>query len=299
MEQRDVNTRTIRSGPLVFEVESRTCPAPRISPVLFVRARAEGEATIRPQTEALLPVADIVGVRIAGVSSPGTLPPHCEIGDLADGLVGVLDELGLPRVNVCGTSHGGEIAYRLAERHPERTERVVLTGASGHRPALPSGTTPAGLAARAKSATRHEPVDDVVSHLLCLDPDLPVRGRETLRWILNDIFNSADDTHIDLWARCLQLLCDAPQPTGLSTPLLAVTGEHDVAVRPTDCRALAAMSSEAVFATIQEADHWVFLTRAREHLDLTRRFLLDEPLEHSPYLATLEHFSRPRTALSS
>ncbi|MER6199145.1 alpha/beta hydrolase [Streptomyces sp. NPDC001586] len=298
MERRDVSIRTIRSGPLVFEVDARTCAEPRIPPVLFVRARAEGEATIHPQNEALLPLADLVGVRIAGLSGPGTLPPDSTIGDLADGLAVVLDELGLARVNVCGTSHGGEIAYRFAQRHPGRTERVVLTGASGHPPVLVDGTTPAGLVARAKGATRQELVDEVVSRLLCLDPELPVRGRETLRWILTDLFRSSDDTHIDVWARCLQLVCNAPQPTGLSVPLLAVTGEHDVAVRPADCRALAAMSSDAVFATIREADHWVFLTRARDHLDLTRRFLLGEALDDAPYLAALEHFPRPRTALS-
>lgn len=293
MQQCDVTTRAIRRRGLVFEVETRTSPSPRTAPVFVVRAGAEGEATVRPQTEALLPVADIVGVRIAGVSSPGTLPQHCGLGDLADGLAAVLDELDLPRVNVLGTSHGGEIAYRFAVSHPDRTDRVVLTGANGHRPRLPRGTTPAALAARVKSSARRDAADEIISAVLCLDPDRSVRGRTTLQWILNDLFNGVDDRHINLWTRFLQMQCDAPQPTGLSAPLLMVTGEHDIAIRPTDSRALAAMSSEAVFATIQEADHWVFLTRAREHLDLTRRFLLDEPLEHLPYLAALERLSHP------
>ncbi|MER6256328.1 hypothetical protein ABT224_33770 [Streptomyces sp. NPDC001584] len=57
------------------------------------------------------------------------------------------------------------------------------------------------------------------------------------------------------------------------------------------------MSSQAVFATIEEADHWVFLTRSHELLDLTRRFLLDEPLEGLPYVAALEQFNRPAAAV--
>ncbi|MGW5852604.1 alpha/beta fold hydrolase [Streptomyces sp. NPDC055254] len=292
MEPCDVTTRTIRRQGLVFEVETRTSPTPRTAPVLVVRAGAEGEATVRPQAEALLPVADIVGVRIAGVSSPGALPADCGLGDLADGLAGVLDELELPQVNVLGTSHGGEIAYRLAVGHPDRVDRIVLTGANGHRPHLPPGFTPAAAMARAKN-DRREVSAEIVASVLCLDPDRPVRGRLALRWLLNDLFNGADDSHLHLWARCLQMLCDAPPPTGLSADLLLVTGEHDIAIRPADSRALAAMSSRAVFATIREADHWVFLTRPHEHLDLTRRFLLDEPLDHLPYLAALEHRASP------
>lgn len=291
MEQSHTAGRTIRRQGLVFEVETRASATPRIAPVLVVRAGAEGEATVRPQAEALLPVADIVGVRIAGVSGPGTLPPHCGLDELADGLAAVLDELGLPRVNILGTSHGGEIAYRFAVSRPDRTDHVVLTGANGHRPHLPPGITPAAIAARAKSA-RHEVAEDIVSSVLCLDPDRLVRGRATVRWLLTDLFNGADHSHLNQWARCLQMLCDAPPPTGLPAALLVVTGEHDTAIRPSDSRALAAMSSHAVFATIREADHWVFLTRAREHLDLTRRFLLDEPMDHLPYLADLEHFPR-------
>ncbi|MCM2422695.1 alpha/beta fold hydrolase [Streptomyces sp. RKAG293] len=293
MEQGDVTTRAIRSRGLVLQVQSRASPSPRTAPVLVVRAAAEGEATIRPQAKALLPVADIVGVRIAGVSGPGTLPPHCGLDDLADGLAAVVDELGLPRVHVLGTSHGGEIAYRFAVRHPDRIDHLVLTGANGHRPHLPPDTSLAALATRARSSARHEVVDEIISSVLCLDPRRSVRGRATMHWALNDLFNGADNSHINQWIRCLQMLCEAPQPTGLSAALLVVTGEHDIAIRPTDSRALAAMSSQAVFATLQEADHWVFLTRTREHLDLTRRFLLDEPLEHLPYLAALERFPHP------
>ncbi|MFD9475930.1 MULTISPECIES: alpha/beta fold hydrolase [Streptomyces] len=295
MEQLDITTRTIRTRGLVFEAETRTSPSPRIAPVLAIRAGGEGESTIRPQGEALLPVADVIGVRITGVSSPGGLPPGCGLVDLADGLAVVLDELGLQRVNILGTSHAGEIAYRFAIRYPDRTDHVVLTGANGHRPYLPPGSTPAAIAARVRTS-RHDLADEVISRVLCTDPARPVRGLTTLRWILNDLFHGAQDEHISQWSGCIQMLCDAPPRTGLSVPALLVTGEHDIAIRPGDSRALAAMSSQAVFATLREADHWVILSHIREHLDLTRRFLLDEPLEDLPYLAELERFPRQATA---
>ncbi|MCX5205726.1 alpha/beta hydrolase [Streptomyces sp. NBC_00237] len=299
MRPRLQRAQTVTDAGVVLDVETRASSSARIAPILAVRALAEGEAAIRPQRKALLPLADIVSVRIAGVSAPGVLPKHCSLDDLADGLAAVLDDLGLKRVNVCGTSHGGEIAYRFAVRHPERTGRVVLTGTTGHpRDHLPLGTSPAELAARMKGPARHGMADYVASTILCQDPALPVRGRAALRWVIDDLVSHTDDQQIDIWIRCMELLRNAPEPTPITAPLLAVTGEHDVASRPSECRALAALSSPSVFATIKEADHFVFLTRAREHLDVTRRFLLDQPLTDLPFLAALEAFPRPSTPMT-
>jgi pimeloyl-ACP methyl ester carboxylesterase len=38
-----------------------------------------------------------------------------------------LDQLGLERVAICGISYGGEVALRVAGRHPERVDKLVLS----------------------------------------------------------------------------------------------------------------------------------------------------------------------------
>ncbi|WP_030719500.1 alpha/beta fold hydrolase [Streptomyces sp. NRRL S-237] len=285
---------------MVLEVETWTSPSPRIAPILAVRGLAEGESVIRPQTEALVPLADVVSVRIAGLTAPGVLPPDHGLDDLADGLGAVLDELGLSKANVCGISHAGEIAYRFAVRHPERMERVVLTGVTGQRrDLLPPGTGADEMVELMKGPKGREMADHVISSMLCQDPALPVRGRAAMRWALAELIDHVGVSQIHLWFRCLELLQEVPERAGIAAPVLAVTGEHDVPCPPADCRALAALSSGSVFATIREADHFVFLTRAGEHLDLTRRFLLDEPLEDLPYVATLERFPHVVACASS
>ncbi|WP_275293137.1 alpha/beta hydrolase [Amycolatopsis sp. La24] len=55
-----------------------------------------------------------------------------------DHLVGFLDALGLDRVSVVGNSFGGSLALRLAARHPDRVDRLVLMGSVGvHFPITP------------------------------------------------------------------------------------------------------------------------------------------------------------------
>jgi pimeloyl-ACP methyl ester carboxylesterase len=45
--------------------------------------------------------------------------------------VGLLDALGIERASVVGNSFGGALALRLAARHPDRVDRLVLMGSVG------------------------------------------------------------------------------------------------------------------------------------------------------------------------
>jgi 2-hydroxy-6-oxo-octa-2,4-dienoate hydrolase len=54
-------------------------------------------------------------------------------------LLGFLDALGLERVHLVGNSFGGAVALRLAARHPDRVDRLVLMGSVG----VPFAITPA------------------------------------------------------------------------------------------------------------------------------------------------------------
>ena len=46
-------------------------------------------------------------------------------------LMGLLDNLGLSKVHLVGNSLGGALSLHLLHRHPQRVERVVLTGTVG------------------------------------------------------------------------------------------------------------------------------------------------------------------------
>jgi pimeloyl-ACP methyl ester carboxylesterase len=56
---------------------------------------------------------------------------HYDMGTWADQLLGLLDALGLEKASIVGNSFGGAIALRLATRHPDRVDRLVLMGSVG------------------------------------------------------------------------------------------------------------------------------------------------------------------------
>ncbi|HEY5844295.1 MAG TPA: alpha/beta fold hydrolase [Mycobacterium sp.] len=68
----------------------------------------------------------MVDNRDAGRSSKASHPYR--VADMADDLAGLLDGLGIQRSHLLGLSMGGMIAQEFALRHPNRLDRLVLTG---------------------------------------------------------------------------------------------------------------------------------------------------------------------------
>jgi lipase len=57
-----------------------------------------------------------------------------KMGDLADGLAGLLDACGVEKADVVGGSAGGYVAQVFVRRHPDRTGRLVVSHAGVPKP---------------------------------------------------------------------------------------------------------------------------------------------------------------------
>jgi pimeloyl-ACP methyl ester carboxylesterase len=104
-----------------------------------------------------VPILAGAGLRVLtfdnrGVGRSGRPPGPYSMDSMADDAVAVLDAAGEPAAHVYGISLGGMIAQRIALRHPDRVDRLVLgaTTPGGPRAIAADGDTQAFLRRRAE-----------------------------------------------------------------------------------------------------------------------------------------------------
>ncbi|MCK8435524.1 alpha/beta fold hydrolase [Streptomyces sp. D2-8] len=203
-------------------------------------------------------------------------------GYLADGIRGVLDELGLGKAHLVGNSYGGACALRLALDTPDRVERMVLMG-------------PGGI-----GTTRALPTPGLNSLLNYYTGDGPSRPKLE-KFIRNYlVFNAADvpDSAIDERYRASidpEVIAAPPlrRPSGpnalrtvwkmdftrdprlsrLPVPTLVLWGAQDKVNRPSGGRMLAERMPNCDLYLVANTGHWVQFERAELFNRLCADFL--------------------------
>ena len=99
-------------------------------PVLVLHA-AGGAGAWNPYLEELSRHFDVIAPDHPGFGLSDELPQVATMAQLVDHYVGLLDTLGLERVDVVGASCGGWIAAEIASTVPERVEHLVLMARPG------------------------------------------------------------------------------------------------------------------------------------------------------------------------
>jgi pimeloyl-ACP methyl ester carboxylesterase len=141
--------------------------------------------------------------------------------DMADDTVALLDVLGVTAPAKCvGFSDGGIVCLDLAMRHPERIDRVAVSGANFR---------PEGMNDEMLAWARHARGRELV-------PRAPQVGEKVLAmWLHQPTWTAADLARIP-------------------APVLVLAGERDV-IRPEHTRALAAAMPRAQLRIIAGATH--------------------------------------------
>ncbi|KUL47652.1 hydrolase [Streptomyces sp. NRRL F-4489] len=254
-------------------------PAPRTEPVLVLGGALQGMFGWPQLEERLGSVADVVTADLPGMGSAEPLPPGPGIEVLCAAILGIIDDLGAPRVNVFGFSYGAGLAFGCARRFPERIARLALGG-------VPSYVTEAQAEhwRRASACLRDGDAETfatmVAEGLLCRDESRPVARRElAYRYVRRAMLQAA--LHSPHAVESLRrALTDRPDFSGglSGVPALVFSGEHDTVTPPARQREFAATLAGSRFVTIAEADHWVVLERPAEVTELAVRFFTDRPV---------------------
>ncbi|SDH75052.1 Pimeloyl-ACP methyl ester carboxylesterase [Agrococcus jejuensis] len=102
-------------------------------PVLLVHGGGYDAAGISwfRLVEALAPSRPVVAPDLPGFGGTEGIEPIGDADALADLLAELLDALALPRVVVIGVSMGGDVALRLALRHPDAVASLVAIAPGG------------------------------------------------------------------------------------------------------------------------------------------------------------------------
>jgi pimeloyl-ACP methyl ester carboxylesterase len=113
------------------------------------------------------------------------------IADMADDVAGLLDGLGLERTHLLGISMGGMIGQEFAIRHPNRLDKLVLTGTGA-------------AAARAT----FDPIS-IWSFVKHHDPEGLTFAAQQFVWLFSESFRRNHDAV----EQTLQMLASNPHPS--------------------------------------------------------------------------------------
>lgn len=201
-----------------------------------------------------------------------------DAAQMAGDVLAVLDDLGLERTHVVGTSLGGMIAQELAITAPRRVDRLALVA-----------TTPGGDAA----APIPEPTQRLLAEAPRLDPQEALR-----RLIANALGPDADPAIVE---EVLQLRTRTAQsPIGwqgqaaagttydgagraatIEAPTLLLQGTHDAVIDPTNASSLDELLPDSRLVWLERAGHLSFWERPREVADrIVEHLTADGPSDH-------------------
>ncbi len=192
------------------------------------------------------------------------------VGEYAEGVLRLLDSLGIGRCVVVAHSFGGRVALYLASRHPERIDKLILCGCAGIRPkADPEKQKKADAYRRRKE-------------LLLKAGRLPLMAGVTEKLLdaLRDKYGSADykalvpamrETFVRVISEDL-----TPLLSQIKAPTLLIWGELDTETPLWMGQTMEKEIPDAGLVVFEGDDHFAFLKQYPRFLKIADAFLTDK-----------------------
>jgi 3-oxoadipate enol-lactonase len=204
-----------------------------------------------------------------GASPFGDVPATDNV--YRDDLLGLLDHLGIERAHLVGHSMGGLAVSGVAQRHPDRVDRLVMSD------------TPFGFGTAALSEWSVQMIERITN------------GFEVLEHLYAPGFDERAPVLAYLYRALGRLNPPRLGPQGMEAyeawrdqapvdwsafpvPTLFIVGSEDELTFPWLIRATAEAVGGSSFVRIEGAGHSAYAERSDEFNDVLRRFLAGEPL---------------------
>ncbi len=242
-------------------------------PLLLIHGLGYARWGWEPVVESLARSFDVLLFDNRGIGGSDAPPGPYTAAELAADAVQVLDEAGVERAHVLGTSLGGMVAQELALELPERVDRLVLACTTpGGAEAHPMPAVTVGLMARAPTLSpeealrlfvenalaaatverRPEIVERIYAHRLASPPD-------PAGWQAQAAAGAAFDRLADVGR--------------IRAPTLVATGTADNVIDPRNSELLAERIPGARLERFPGAGHLFFWEEPERFVALVREFL--------------------------
>ena len=215
-------------------------------PLLLVHGLGYARWGWEPVVEPLARAFEVLLFDNRGVGESDAPPGPYSVAELAADALQVLDEAGVERAHVCGTSLGGMVAQQLALDHPGRVDRLALACTTPGGPQaypMPQRTVELMLARATlreyvENALEPDPRPELVERILA-HRERTAQGFEP--WSAQAAAGASFDVHDRLGE--------------LALPVLVQTGDGDVVVDPRNSELLAAAIPGARLSVYPGAGH--------------------------------------------
>lgn len=233
-------------------------------PLLLIHGLGYARWGWEPVLEGLARRFDVITFDNRGIGASDAPPGPYSAAELAADAAQVLDEAGVERAHVAGSSLGGMVAQELALSRPERVDRLVL--ASTH-PGGPKAhpmpqrtvelmTSGASLRTFVENALEPDPRPELVEKIL---EHRERTGQPFEAWAAQAAAGAGFDASDRLGA--------------LSAPTLVQTGDGDVVVDPRNSDLLAELIPDARVSVYPGAGHLFFWQEADRFVAELEAFL--------------------------
>ena len=228
------------------------------APLLLIHGLGYARWGWEPVLPGLAERFDVIMFDNRGIGESDAPPGPYTVVEMAADAVQVLDEAGVERAHVVGTSLGGMIAQELALSYPERVDRLVL-----------AGTTPGGP----RAYPMPQVTVDLIAESATLEPAVALR-----RFVENALASGTVERRPEIVERILEhRLATAQDPAawgaqaaaavafdaydrlgGLIAPTLVQSGTEDVVIDPRNSFLLGDLLPNAEAAHFPGCGHLFF-----------------------------------------
>ena len=271
--------RTVRvDGKDIFVAETGTGP-----PVVLLHGGGPGASGVANYSRNIGALADNFRVIVPDMPGYGRSAKGVDARDpfgyLARHIVGMLDELGIPRAHLVGNSYGGSCALRLALDTPHRVDRLVLMGPGGvgTTRGLPTAGLKSLLSYYGGDGPSREKLREFIRTYLVFDGDAVPES------LIESRYQASIDPEVvanpplqrpaslsTLWR--MDFTRDRRLST-LGTPTLIIWGRDDKVNKPSGAAMLAERMPNADVLVTANTGHWVQWERADFFNAVTAAFL--------------------------